>query len=722
MSNFLKVHKSQVQNDVSGFWQTKSRSTSSTFALQNRSPYDLKVTLYAADIRSKIKAGQTLTQIPFLCDEETLSLLLYSFSKANRNQNDILLIEHYLITFPNLMKTIYQKKYLYDASELLHKIAIYLKCEQINKNTLVCRLGEIGDKFYLIFQGSVGILIPRELKFKLSEEEFLSHLYKLFYLKEYELTLRTISSNNHIYMGPEIYQLKTKLENDDSLYNACHYRESISINEYIERLNPEVTHNEPSNLPTITVWSYYYVTNITQGQTFGDIALSDDAKRRTATIIAIENAYCGTLDITVYKNCIKDAQERIRKMNIHFLLGNKILNGIGSEFFDKKYFNFFKHVTVKRSDVLFSQLTPRKDIFFLKEGEIELYTRGTFVDLNNILKAKGEQVNTRGEIYMTKKNPSFKRFYYEMHKTFKLFSFSSKEIIGLDEIIYKDNLFLCSARCISEKAELFAIENNVFLDIIKQERRKERLSKYIELKNKIIIERIKKIKQTKIEKRFLTFEGDKNKTESHKLVPNKQYYLDLLENNRKHFLFEQVNFPKKRLYSAGNTIERKSNPSINHNQKGTDSTITSPKNLFKNVKRMSLKTESNYIPGKAKNENKSIFSIFSLNKIQFNNNNMTNTKTESNEVLTDYLYRDIIDKAILKSNLSFETKTSNNSYQKTINFLAVDEAIEQKYSLTKNNSYSSFMEKNKKQLTIEQKGNKKMLKYIKPPLPKIEVE
>ena len=40
----------------------------------------------------------------------------------------------------------------------------------------------------------------------------------------------------------------------------------------------------------------------------------------------------------------------------------------------------------------------------------------------------------------------------------------------------------------------------------------------------------------------------------------------------------------------------------------------------------------------------------------------------------------------------------------------------------KNNSYSSFMEKNKKQLTIEQKGNKRMLKYIKPPLPKIEVE
>ena len=187
MSNFLKVHKSQVQNDVSGFWQTKSRSTSSTFALQNRSPYDLKVTLYAADIRSKIKAGQTLTQIPFLCDEETLSLLLYSFSKANRNQNDILLIEHYLITFPNLMKTIYQKKYLYDASELLHKIAIYLKCEQIKKNTLVCRLGEIGDKFYLIFQGSVGILIPRELKFKLSEEEFFPIYINYFILKNMNL-------------------------------------------------------------------------------------------------------------------------------------------------------------------------------------------------------------------------------------------------------------------------------------------------------------------------------------------------------------------------------------------------------------------------------------------------------------------------------------------------------------------------------------------------------
>ena len=710
MKNFEKKSEVITQNDVSSFWQSKSRSTSpSTFLSQSRSPFDLKITLYATDIRAKLKAGQTLTQIPFICDDNILALLLYSFSKPNRNQNDILLIEHYLITFPNLMKTIYQKKYLYDASELLHKIAIYLKCEQIKRNTLICRLGEIGDKFYLIFQGSVGILIPRELKFRLSEEEFVSHLYKLFYLKEYELTLRTISSNNHIYMNPEIYQLKTQLESDDSLYKPSQYRESISIKDYIERLNPEANDTEQNQNPTITVWSYYYVTNITQGQTFGDIALSDDAKKRTATIIAIDNAYCGTLDITVYKNCIKDAQERIRKMNIHFLLANRLFNGIGNEFFDKRYFNFFKHVGIKRGEYLFTQYSVRNDIYFIKEGEIELYIKGSFKGVNEILNQKGETINTVGELYLTKKNPSFKKFYYELNKIFRIVTMAAREIVGLDEIIIKNDVYFCSAKCISEKAELFAIEYKLFLEIIKQEKRKDNLSRFIDSRSKFIIDRLKKMKTINIEKRFATYEGKKRK-ENYKLVPNKQYYQDLLENNRKHFRLEQWNSSQKRLYSAGNLKERNNSPT-SHNKENQN------KNIFSNVKKMSIITRSEncYFDDEKKTQNKqNAFSLYSLNKLRLPKTPIQEiAKTEFNDALTDHLYRDIIDKAIKKSNLF----KNDHSYDSSINFLALDEAIEKKYTLKKTHSAYNLKSTEPKQLTMEFKGNKKILKYIKPPKP-----
>ena len=198
------------------------------------------------------------------------------------------------------MKKKKKKKYLYETSELLNKIAVYLRCEKIEKNTLICRLGEIGDIFYLIFQGSVGILIPKEIKSKMDIEEYILHLNHLFQLKEYDLILRTISSNNHIFMNAEIFELKMKLETDKQLYSSNQEKEIITIKEYIGRLEP---FNENENIgkkssligererekkQNIILWSYYYVTNITQGQTFGDIALSDDIKRRTASIISLE--------------------------------------------------------------------------------------------------------------------------------------------------------------------------------------------------------------------------------------------------------------------------------------------------------------------------------------------------------------------------------------------------------------------------------------------------
>ena len=209
------------------------------------------------------------------------------------------------MTFPNLMKIIYQKKYFYDTSKLLNKIAVYLWCETIEKDTLICRLGEIGDKFYLIFHRSVGILIPKEIKNKIDIEEYLLHLNHLFQLKEYDLILRTISSNNHIFMNAEIFELKMKLETDKQLYNTIQEKEILTINEYIGRLEP---YNENENFgkkisingerdkkQNIILWSYYYiVTKLIQGQTFGDIVLSDDIKRRTTSIISLERCYCGT--------------------------------------------------------------------------------------------------------------------------------------------------------------------------------------------------------------------------------------------------------------------------------------------------------------------------------------------------------------------------------------------------------------------------------------------
>ena len=70
-------------------------------------------------------------------DENFFEMVNHSLNKLIRNQDDILLIEYYLMTFPNLMKAIYQKKMLYDPTDLLNKISLYIKYEEIKENTVI---------------------------------------------------------------------------------------------------------------------------------------------------------------------------------------------------------------------------------------------------------------------------------------------------------------------------------------------------------------------------------------------------------------------------------------------------------------------------------------------------------------------------------------------------------------------------------------------------------
>lgn len=330
--------------------------------------------------------------------------------------------------------------------------------------------------------------------------------------------------------------------------------------------------------------------------------------------------------------------------------------------------------------------------------------------MNEILNEKGEKINTVGEIYLTKKNPSFKKFYHELNKVFRIITMTAREIVGLDEIIFKNDVYFCSAKCISEKAELFAIEYKMFLEIIKQEKRKDNLSRFIDSRTKLIVDRLKKMKTINIEKRFATYEGKKRK-ENYKLVPNRQYYQDLLENNRKHFRLEQWNTSQKRLYSAGNLMDR-NNSASSHNKENN-------RNIFSNVKKMSIVTRSDNCYFEPEDEKKTqnkqnAFSLYSLNKIKLPKNPIKEiAKTEFNDELAENLYRDIIDKAIKRSNLL----RNDQSYDKSINFLALDEAIEKKYTLKKNHSAYNLKETEPKQLTMEYKGNKKILKFTKPPKP-----
>ena len=63
--------------------------------------------------------------------------------------------------------------------------------------------GEIYDNYYLILKGNVSVLIVKEIKMLLSEEEYINYLRILNYYDETEIFSKCLSKNRPIYFVNE---------------------------------------------------------------------------------------------------------------------------------------------------------------------------------------------------------------------------------------------------------------------------------------------------------------------------------------------------------------------------------------------------------------------------------------------------------------------------------------------------------------------------------------
>ena len=686
-----------------------------------------------------------------------MGLIIEIFKKPSgiRNKDELFFIEHYLMTFENVIKILQQKKLGSAGNDLAKKIARNMQLDIIPKNTVICKLGDNGDKFYVIFQGNVAILIPKETNSKMDINEYLNHLHKLIEIGEYELALKTIESNLHIYKNNDIIYLQADIKKylyltEDN--NHSNKRENLSISQYMERIeslysnsnenynNTNIENNsqssllinyntkslkeEPesqvnimknsndSNIPgknvkfanvinknkigkkatsltlnkvleikkqvnfnnnikimnennnknnyinhnhismngkiplknkknttltlpslkreekdfhnsmyksnknlyqeslvnhiilemdeitpksrrhtfksvkkfttqdnnslnqnnnennneennvnkdsnneennkdnnkninvknNIILWTYFNVTNLIDGQIFGDVALSESNKRRTATIITQEDTICGTLDNHIYNKFIKDAQKKIRKSKIHSLLNVNFFKGINSDIFEEHYFNMFKHDSIHRNEYLFKIGEERNSIYIIISGEIEISITCTIKKLNKILKIKNVILDNaiKYEERLCELNGYFNHFYNNSVNIYRIIIHSFGCCVGLNEyIIPKEekqensenktlkDIFYVNAKCVSDKAEVYSIDYKLLNNIFKSEKKekifeeitenseKETLLRIIELKKNLILERFRNLCDKNILEYFTNLNNSEEKKEN----------------------------------------------------------------------------------------------------------------------------------------------------------------------------------------------------------------
>lgn len=482
---------------------------------------------------------QKISQIP---SERLLELMSYIMNKPIRNESDLIVIRYYLSKIPTLTTALSLKKNGTEPNEILHQLAVFIQGECFKKNRIICMNGEVGDKFYLVFKGKVSVLVPSPHFEDLTPIEYINHLYNLRRLREYDLLMRTIDSNRDRYMSMEILNLASEEYDCDNINK----NEIISEYEYIERINPvkgikaltnlnneskeqddliiallspkkesdKKTENtddeELAKTMRFSIWNYHKVCELGVGKSFGDIALSKDISNRTATIIASENSFLGSLHKGIYQICIKDAQEKKRKINLEYVLSQKLFKDFNSDIFERYYFNFFRSVRINRGDSLFKQGDSQEDIFFIFDGEIEVRTRVSLSFLNEIassfnskIKKNNRDMSERKIRNLNTMHPQMKKFYTNSHN-FKIFIVKNKDVLGLEDNIYQDKYFT-SATCVSDYCDYYAIEKKFFEKMIKNEYRVRENHKII-LNEKIylMIERLNKLKFNSIQNYYQT--------------------------------------------------------------------------------------------------------------------------------------------------------------------------------------------------------------------------
>ena len=173
-----------------------------------------------------------------------------------------------------------------------------------------------------------------------------------------------------------------------------------SVEEYIRNcaVHPSLKYcDKYSKKEKLTVFQYFEVTKKKEGDTFGELALQHNDNKRTGTMIATKDLVLGYLSKTDYNNCLRGVEMKKRKIEVNFIMSFSLFDEMNWVNFEKTYFNFLKKENLTSGQIIINQNEKVENIYFIMEGQIEITTNLTFIEISTILKQKNKRIKNKNK-------------------------------------------------------------------------------------------------------------------------------------------------------------------------------------------------------------------------------------------------------------------------------------------------------------------------------------
>ena len=569
----------------------------------------------------------------------------------------------------------------------LHKKNDFLPEESFRTLDLSNRLAEELYNFYYRILDNLKNCFLTDLppinNDKIKESSFNSNINNPNNLSEFVSYIKQHEIDERKYKTDEFFE---KLYYVNELSN--NYIRSCNVNDYIQRLNGEeilkLVRKDAEDFfmklyEDINIYKYYNyfeVNKLKEGNIFGELALINPSKKRTATVIIREDCHLGVLNKEAYDISIKNAQDKLRIRNLAFFTNGPIFNGVASNYFLNNYFFRFKKRVLNTGEVLFHRGEIRTKIYFIINGELQLSAKLTLKKLTEIINylSDGRDSDDGG---LSKKycreSFQFKRFYEEVKKNFRLYVLKDREISGLDDMT-ENNIYLFDCSCVSlEPTEVYELEYKIFEEASEDKMVKRNNDEYVAMKKEFLLNRLygqrdsiakneyNRIKAffVNLNKKYLGNNEEKNNIiENNIKTLNNFFPLTNTTFNKKIFSYQEeaqnnINtsnyFNKKfpllnttRNLSSYGEIKNKSNQNKFLKTDGDETnSLFSKKNIMKPIK---LKNSDKIQKEKSlilmqMNKEKSVQNSTNINILNYNNINMTriasyinNNKKKNNDL------------------------------------------------------------------------------------------